>query len=70
MGVQIAESAKGVLSATEEFHFLRGQTFVAGLVIVLSAVSYWLGAVYGFGNENSGDFLGVLLRLPAGTVVS
>jgi hypothetical protein len=69
MGSEIAESAKGVLSATEEFHFLRGQTFVAGLVIVLSAVSYLLGAVYGFGNENSGDFLGVLLRIPAGMVI-
>jgi hypothetical protein len=69
MGFQIAESAKEVLSSTKEFHFLRGQTFVAGLVIVLSAVSYWLGAMYGLGNEDSGDFLGVLLRIPAGIVV-
>jgi hypothetical protein len=69
MGYHIAESAKGVLGASEEFHFLRGQVFVAGAVITLSVVAYLLGAVYGFGNEDSGDFLGVLLRLPAGSVV-
>jgi hypothetical protein len=69
MGYRIAESAKGVLSASEEFHFLRGQTFTAGLIIALSVVSYWLGAVYGFGIEDSGDFLGLFLRLPAGFAV-
>jgi hypothetical protein len=69
MGFQIAESAKDVLSTTKEFHFLRGQTFVAGLIIVMSAVSYWFGVVYGFGNEDSGDFFDVLLRIPAGSVV-
>jgi hypothetical protein len=69
MGVKIAESARGVLSATEEFHFWRGQTFVAGLIIALSVVSYWLGAVYGFGNEDKSDYLSIFLRLPAGMVV-
>jgi hypothetical protein len=69
MGAQIAESAKGVLSSTEEFHFMRGQIFVAGVVMTLSVVAYLLGAVYGFGNEGNPDFLGVLLRLPAGSVV-
>jgi hypothetical protein len=69
MGAQVTESAKGILSSTEEFHFMRGQTYVAGLIIALSAVSYWLGAIYGFGNEDSSDFLGILLRLPAGSVM-
>jgi hypothetical protein len=69
MGVQIAESAKGVLSTTEEFHFMRGQTFVSGLILVLSVVSYWLGAAYGFGNEDKSDYLSIFLRLPAGMVV-
>jgi hypothetical protein len=69
MGSEIAESAKGVLSATEEFHFLRGQTFVAGVMITLSVVAYLLGAVYGFGSEDQSDFLDVLLRLPAGMVI-
>jgi hypothetical protein len=68
MGNEIAESAKDVLSSTKEFHFLRGQTFVAGLIIALSVVSYWLGTVYGFGNEDKSDYLSILLRLPAGMV--
>jgi hypothetical protein len=69
MGDEIAESAKDVLSTTKEFHFLRGQTFVAGLIIALSVVSYWLGAVYGFVNEDESDFFSMFLRLPAGIVV-
>jgi hypothetical protein len=68
MGNEIAESAKGVLSSTEEFHFLRGQTFIAGLIIALSVVSYCLGAVYGFGDSDREDFLSLFLRLPAGNV--
>jgi hypothetical protein len=69
MGHDIAESAKGVLSSTEEFHFMRGQMFVAGTVIIISVIAYLLGAVYGFGSEGGGDFLDILLRLPAGNVV-
>jgi hypothetical protein len=69
MGGEIAESAKDVLSSTEEFHFLRGQTFVTGAVITISVVAYLLGAVYGFGSEGEGDFLDILLRFPAGGVI-
>jgi hypothetical protein len=69
MGNRIAESAKGVLGASEEFHFMRGQLFVAGLVIILSTVAYMLGAIYGFGASESGDFWDLLLRFPAGNVV-
>ena len=69
MGSEIAESAKGALSTTEEFHFLRGQTFVVGTEIIISVVAYLLGAVYGFGSEDTSDFLGVLLRFPAGMVI-
>jgi hypothetical protein len=69
MGYHIAESAKGVLGASEEFHFLRGQTMVAGLVILLATVAYWLGAEYGLGDINKPDFFSILLYLPAGNVI-
>jgi hypothetical protein len=69
MGNRIAESARRVLGASEEFHFMRGQLFVAGLVITLSTVAYMLGAVYGFGASENGDFLDILLHFPAGSVV-
>jgi len=68
MGNHIAESAKNVLGASEEFHFMRGQLFVSGLVIILSTVAYMLGAIYGFGGSENGDFLDILLHLPVGNV--
>jgi len=68
MGNRIAESAKGVLGTNEEFHYMRGQIFVAGLVIILSTVAYMLGAIYGFGASDNGDFLDILLHFPAGNV--
>jgi hypothetical protein len=48
MGSEIAESAKDVLSSTKEFHFIRGQTFVAGLdhcsfcCVILAWCCVWL----------------------------
>ena len=69
MGERIAYSAKDVMAGVGEFHFIRGQTFVAGTVIMLSVAAYILGASFGFGSDEKTDFLSILLRLPAGNVI-
>jgi hypothetical protein len=47
----ITASAKEVLGANTEFHFLRGQVLAVCLMSILAALAYWLG---------TGDILGVL----------
>jgi hypothetical protein len=69
MGDQIAESARNALKGHEEFHFVRGQVAIVGLLLLFSVAAYRLGATYGFGSEGGGDFLDILLRFPAGNVV-
>jgi hypothetical protein len=65
MGYHIAESAKGVLGASEEFHFLRGQTWIVCLITFLMTLAYWLGTVNILKVDDMKP-LETLLMLPAG----
>jgi hypothetical protein len=68
MAGHIAEEAKGVLAASEEFHFLRGQTWMVCLITLMMTLSYWLGTMNVLRVEEDFTFLKALLMLPAGGV--
>ena len=67
LGEKIGEEAQYTLSAHKEFHFLRGQLLVVGLISFLLVVAYSMGAVYGVGNGHK-SFIDAFLQLPAGHV--
>jgi hypothetical protein len=68
MGSHIAEEAKGVLAASEEFHFLRGQVWMVCLITLMMTLAYWLGTMNVLRVEKNFTFLKALLTLPAGCV--
>jgi hypothetical protein len=62
----IAEGAKEVLETRDDYHFLRGQVWIACFISTLTALAYWLGST---GTLNAGDNTGtldLLLMLPSG----
>ncbi|MDR1508030.1 MAG: hypothetical protein LBS53_00145 [Synergistaceae bacterium] len=69
MGNHIAESAKDVLKGHEEFHYERGQFLMAGLIIAISTVTYWLGAQFGFNRIDNESYIAYILKIPAGAVI-
>ncbi|MDR2782391.1 MAG: hypothetical protein LBB48_00860 [Treponema sp.] len=68
MGSHIAEGARDVLAANEEFHFLRGQTWMICLITLMTTLAYWLGTLNVLRVEGDFTFLKALLTLPAGCV--
>ena len=69
MGDQIGREASNALTSHKEYCFLQGQTAVAGVIMVISAVAYFLGATLGFGTGSEQGLLEYVLRLPAGLVI-
>jgi hypothetical protein len=69
MGEEIAAEAKAMLTSHEEFHYLRGQFAIIGLIVALSTVAYWLGSQFGFEHIGNESFFSYLLNLRSGLVV-
>jgi hypothetical protein len=66
MGDEIAEKARGVLTAFGEYHLLRGRTILAGFLSVTFALAYRLGEVGVLNAAPPGSTLEAFLFLPAG----
>jgi hypothetical protein len=68
MTYYITNSAKKVLGANTEFHFLRGQVLIVCLMSVLAALAYWLGTRDVLGALTDGgriNYLRAVLQIPA-----
>jgi hypothetical protein len=68
MAGHIAEETKGVLAASDEFHFLRGQMWMVCLITLLMTTAYWLGTMNVFQTSGGITFIDALFMLPAGGV--
>jgi tetrahydromethanopterin S-methyltransferase subunit G len=66
MGDYIAEGAKEVLEARDEYYFLRGQVRVICFSSILMTLAYWLGSANVLRAGGDTDALHVLLMLPSG----
>jgi hypothetical protein len=68
MGAAIADGAKDVLGANEDYRFLRGQVWIVFFISVLATLAYWLGSA---GALRAGEDMGALetlLMLPSGWI--
>jgi hypothetical protein len=68
MGDYIADGAKEVLGARDEYHLLRGQVLVVCLISILATLAYWLGYAKVLNFGDSAGPLGILLTLPSGWI--
>jgi hypothetical protein len=69
MGREIAAEAKDSFREYEQFHYLRGQFAIMGLVLTIATVAYWLGSQFGFKHIGGESFFAFPLKLPSGLVI-
>jgi hypothetical protein len=69
MGDAIADGAREALTATGEYHSLRGQIMLLCFLCVVSSLAYWMGAAGFLESVSPGGRLEAILFLPAGWCV-
>lgn len=66
IGDSIADEAKEVLGTRDDYHFLRGQVWIACLISILTTLAYWLGSKHTLSVGDDAGAVRTLLMLPSG----